>query len=67
MDVVVDVSKITLPVSTSVMFTLYSRMIPLVSDDGGEDQDRVIVSELMLVPVTFWGELLGATTTKNNG
>ena len=60
MDVVVDVSKKTLPVSISVMLIRYSRITPLVSDVGGGDQDRVIVSELILVPVRFWGELLGA-------
>ena len=31
-----------------------------MSDVGGGDQDRVIVLELILVPVRFWGELLGA-------
>ena len=57
---VVDVRKKILPVSTSVTLILYSRITPLVSDDGGGDQDSVIVSEFILVPVRFCGELLGA-------
>jgi hypothetical protein len=60
MDVVVDLRKKILPVSTSVMLTLYSRMTPLLSDAGGGDQEMIIVSELVLDPVRFWGELLGA-------
>ena len=60
MDVVVDVRKKILPVSTSVMLILYSRMTPLLSDAGGGDQEIIIVSELVLDPVRFWGELLGA-------
>ena len=47
-------------VSTSVMFTLYSLMTPLMSEEGGGDQERVMVSELILTPIKFCGELLGA-------
>ena len=62
MEVVVDVSVNTVPVSTSVTFTLYSRITPLVSSAGGEDHDRETVLEFRLVPVRFRGETLGAVT-----
>ena len=62
MDVVVDVSVNTVPVSTSVTFTLYSRITPLVSSVGGADHDREIVVEFKLLPVRFCGEALAAVT-----
>ena len=66
MEVVVDVSVNVIPVSTSVTFTMYSRMTPLVSDDGGGDHERVMASELTLTPVRFWGEALGAAVRKES-
>jgi len=50
----------TVPVSTSVTLILYSLIIPLVSVDGGGDQERKIALEFKLVPVRFCGEALGA-------
>ena len=60
MVVVVGVS--TVPVCTSVAFTLYSRITPFLSNDGGGDHDRDMVREFTLVPVRFCGEALGAVT-----
>ena len=50
----------TVPVSTSVTFTLYSRMTPFLSDVGGGDHKKTMALELTLVPVRFCGEALGA-------
>ena len=41
------------PVSTSVTFTLYSRIMPLMCDKGGGDQFKIIALELKLVPFRF--------------
>lgn len=60
MEVVVVVRVNTIPVSTSVTFTLYSRIIPFMLDEGGGDHDKEMVCEFILVPVRFCGEALGA-------
>ena len=62
---VVVVGLSTVPVSTSVTFTLYSRITPFLSSDGGGDHDRDMVREFTLVPVRFCGEALGAIVKKD--
>ena len=55
----------TVPVSTSVTLILYSLIIPLMSVDGGGDQEREIALEFKVVPVRFCGEALGAEDIRN--
>ena len=64
--VAVDRKNLT-PVSTSVTFTLYSRIIPFVSDEGGGDHDKDMVCEFTLVPVRFCGGALGAEMKQARG
>ena len=48
-----------LPVSSSVTFILYSRIIPFCSlSDGGSHESNTVV-ELCAVPVGFSGALVG--------
>ena len=60
MDVAVVVRVNTVPVSTSVTLTLYSLINPLMSVDGGGDQEKEIALEFKVAPVRFCGEALGA-------
>ena len=51
----ITISVKTIPVCTSVTFTLYSRITPF--DKEGGDHDSDIDREVTLVPVTFCGAL----------
>lgn len=60
MDVVVEVSVITLPVLTSVMLMRYSVTIPLRLPGKGGDHDREMEVELVGDTVKLSGALDGA-------
>ena len=50
-----------LPVSTSVILTLYSLIIPFCSLGGGGSQQNVTDLEFSAIPVGFTGGLVGTT------
>ena len=62
----VDVNPRTLPVSTSVMVILYSRMMPFWSINGGGIQEREIDVELRALPPRFCGGLVRTGEHKRN-
>ena len=64
--VVEDVNSSTLPVSFSVMITMYSRMMPFWSINEGDIQEREIDVELRAPPPRFCGELDGAGEHERN-
>ena len=60
MDVVVELSTIKLDVSTSVILTVYSLMIPFCRLVGGGDQERMKEVELTLAATSASGGAFGA-------
>ena len=65
MEEVLEVSCHVVPVSTSVRFILYSRMIPFCSLGGGRSHDKNIVRELEANPTGFCGGLVGTVGNNN--
>ena len=54
------------PVSTSVMFVLYSLITPFCSLGGGRSHDSDIVRELEAIPTRFCGELVGTVWNRRH-